>query len=106
MTKDLILVTGHIVARPETLEELLRISLEHVRRSRTESGCISHNVHIDCESPLRLVFAETWADEAALLAHFAVPASREFAAEVARLGTEQPAIAIWRSRPSDLMKRF
>jgi quinol monooxygenase YgiN len=32
----------------------------------------------DCENPLRLVFIEQWTDRAALLAHFAVPASRNF----------------------------
>jgi quinol monooxygenase YgiN len=35
-------------------------------------------VHTDCENPLRLVFVEQWVDRAALLAHFAVPASRNF----------------------------
>jgi quinol monooxygenase YgiN len=35
-------------------------------------------VHVDCENPLRLVFIEQWADRDALLAHFAVPASRNF----------------------------
>ena len=43
-----------------------------------EPGCISHAVHVDCENPLRLVFFEQWADRAALLAHFSVPASRDF----------------------------
>ena len=54
------------------------MSLEHVHRSRKEAGCISHAVHVDCENPLRLVFIEQWADRAALSAHFAVPASRDF----------------------------
>ena len=45
-----------------------------MHRSRKEPGCISHAVHVDCENPLRLVFVEQWADRAALLAHFAVPA--------------------------------
>ena len=49
-----------------------------MHRSRTEPGCISHAVHVDCENPLRLVFIEQWADRAALAAHFAVPASRDF----------------------------
>jgi quinol monooxygenase YgiN len=43
-----------------------------------EPGCISHAVHVDCENPLRLVFIEQWTDRATLLAHFAVPASRNF----------------------------
>ena len=74
----MILVTGSVTAREESLNQVLKLSLEHVERSRNEPGCISHAVHIDCENPLRLVFVEQWADRAALLAHFAVPASRDF----------------------------
>ena len=74
----MIVVTGSVTARPDTFEEVRRLSLEHVHRSRTEPGCISHAVHVDCENPLRLVFFEQWADRTALLAHFAVPASRHF----------------------------
>jgi quinol monooxygenase YgiN len=74
----MILVTGSVVAREDSFDEACRLSLDHVRRSRSEPGCISHAVHVDCEDPLRLVFLERWADRAALLAHFAVPASRDF----------------------------
>ncbi|MGH6742965.1 MAG: putative quinol monooxygenase [Bradyrhizobium sp.] len=74
----MIVVTGSVTARPASFEEVKKLSLEHVHRSRTEPGCISHAVHADCENPLRLVFIEQWADCAALLAHFAVPASRDF----------------------------
>src|ERR1051325_1948893 len=74
----MILVTGSVVAREDSFDEVCRLSLEHVRRSRSEPGCISHAVHVDCENPLRLVFVEQWADRAGLLAHFGVPASRDF----------------------------
>jgi quinol monooxygenase YgiN len=74
----MIVVTGSVTAREDTFGEVRTLSLEHVRRSRNEPGCISHAVHVDCENPLRLVFVEQWADRAALLAHFAVPASRDF----------------------------
>jgi quinol monooxygenase YgiN len=74
----MILVTGSVVARQDSIDQVRRLSLEHVKRSRGEPGCISHAVHIDCENPLRLVFIEQWADREALLAHFAVPASRDF----------------------------
>src|ERR1700704_6374387 len=74
----MILVTGSVMARQDSFDEVRRLSLEHVHRSRTEPGCISHAVHVDCENALRLVFIEQWADRAALLAHFAVPASRDF----------------------------
>ena len=52
--------------------------LAHVERSRTEPGCISHDVHVDCQNPMRLFFFEQWADEAALRAHFAVEGSKAF----------------------------
>ena len=62
----MIVVTGSVTARPDSFDEVRRLSLEHVHRSRTEPGCISHAVHVDCENPLRLVFFEQWADRAAL----------------------------------------
>jgi quinol monooxygenase YgiN len=74
----MIVVTGSVTAREDSLAEIRQLSLEHVQRSRQEAGCISHAVHVDCENPLRLVFIEQWTDRAALLAHFAVPASRDF----------------------------
>ena len=72
----MIVVTGSVTARRETFEETRLLSLEHVHRSRSEPGCISHAVHVDCENPLRLVFVEQWADRAALATHFAVPVLR------------------------------
>jgi quinol monooxygenase YgiN len=69
----MIVVTGSVTARQDSFDEVRKLSLEHVHRSRGEPGCISHAVHVDCENPLRLVFFEQWADRAALLNHFAVP---------------------------------
>ena len=83
----MIVVTGSVTARPETFEEARRLSLEHVHRSRRETGCISHAVHVDCENPLKLVFFEQWADRAALAAHFVVPASGEFVRALRSLAT-------------------
>ncbi|HEX7440891.1 MAG TPA: putative quinol monooxygenase [Caldimonas sp.] len=86
----MIIVTGAIQARLDTLDELRRLSLEHVARSRVEPGCLEHGVAIDANDGLRLVFFECWADREALLAHFRVPASREFAAQAARLAAHPP----------------
>jgi quinol monooxygenase YgiN len=91
----MILVTGSIVAKADSLEELLSISLEHVRRSRIESGCVAHAVHQDAENPLRLVFVEEWTDLAALAAHFAVPASRQFVKSATELAAAPPTINIY-----------
>ena len=92
---DMIVVTGSVTTRQDSFDEVRRLSLEHVHRSRTEPGCISHAVHIDCENPLRLVFVEQWADRAALLAHFAVPASREFVKRLQSLASTATAIEIY-----------
>ena len=74
----MIIVTGSVTGRPDSMDRLVEISLEHVRRSRLEPGCLLHSVHRDVEDPLRLVFLEHWADADALRAHFAVPASNDF----------------------------
>lgn len=91
----MILVLGHVTARPERVEEVLRLSQQHVERSRAEPGCIAHAVHRDTENPLRLVFVEKWSDMAALQLHFRVPASREFGKALAALATEPPGLEIF-----------
>ncbi len=83
----MLIVTGSVTARQETFDRLLASSLEHVRRSRAEPGCISHGVHVDCENPLRLVFLERWSDRAALAAHFKVPESGAFVRSLRELAT-------------------
>ena len=91
----MILVTGSVTARDDSFDEVRRLSLEHVRRSRLEPGCLSHSVHADCENPLRLVFVEQWADRAALAAHFAVPASRDFVRSLGSLASGASAIEMF-----------
>jgi quinol monooxygenase YgiN len=91
----MIVVTGSVTAREDSLDQVRKLSLEHIRRSRAEPGCISHAVHIDCENPLRLVFFEQWADRAALLAHFAVPASRDFVRALQSLADQATTIELY-----------
>ena len=91
----MIVVTGSVTAREDSFDQMRELSLEHVRRSRTEPGCISHAVHVDCENPLRLVFFEQWADRAALLAHFAVPASRDFVRSLQALAESATTIELY-----------
>jgi quinol monooxygenase YgiN len=88
-----------VLAREDRIDELLASSLEHVRRSRSEPGCVAHAVHRDAENPLRLVFVEEWADSASLAAHFAVPASRAFAKAIVSLAAEPPRMSIYDANP-------
>ena len=91
----MIVVTGSVTARQDSFDEVRRLSLEHVNRSRSEPGCISHAVHVDCENPLRLVFFEQWAGRAALLKHFAVPASRDFVKSLQALASAATTIELY-----------
>ena len=91
----MIIVTGSVTAREDSFDEVRRLSLEHVHRSQKEPGCISHAVHIDCENPLRLVFIEQWTDRPALLAHFGVPASREFVGALRSLASTATTLELY-----------
>ena len=90
----MILVLGSVVARKECYPQALALSREHVERSRSERGCISHAVHQDVDNPLRLVFVEQWSDQASLAEHFRLSASREFVKSLRELAMAAPTIEI------------
>ena len=96
----MIIVTGSVRARPDTIDDAIALSLAHVHRSRAEPGCLMHSVHRDVEDPLRLVFLEHWEDGEALAAHFAVPESGEFVNQISALAAEPPAIQIYDATPA------
>ena len=98
----MIVVTGSVTAREDSFQEVRRLSLEHVHRSRAEPGCLSHAVHADCENPLKLVFVEQWTDRTALLAHFSVPASRDFVGAVQPLAAAAATLEIYDATPIKL----
>jgi quinol monooxygenase YgiN len=52
-------------------------------------------VHHDAENSNRLFFFEEWADQAAIAAHFSVPASQAFAKALAGLASEAPKLSIY-----------
>jgi quinol monooxygenase YgiN len=96
----MVIITGSITGSDETIEELLKGALEHVRRSREEPGCLSHGVARDVENPLRLVFYEQWEDMAAVTQHFAVPASGEFVRAAGALAVTPPTIELFEASPT------
>jgi quinol monooxygenase YgiN len=97
---SMILVTGTVVGRPDSIDRLRKLCQEHVARSRTEDGCEHHAVHVDTENALRLVFVERWRDGPALTRHFADPHARTFVAEIRALLAEAPTIDIYEVRRS------
>ena len=95
----MIIVTGTAVARPDSIDALRDASIAHVHRSRTEDGCISHSVQIDCENPLRLVFFERWRDMAALQVHFAQAGSRTFLEAMKLYAAEPGTLDLYEATP-------
>ena len=91
----MILVTGAVTARPDTFDEMLRVSREHVHRSRREPGCISHDVSVDADNPRKLHFIERWESAEALKVHFAVPESRAFWKRLQELAADPGGMAIY-----------
>jgi quinol monooxygenase YgiN len=98
----MIIVVGSVDGRSDSFDYLLKVSLDHVHRSRQEDGCIEHAVQIDCEDPLRLRFFERWRDATALKAHFARSESRAFVQDVARLSAKPPVMAIYEAEEKRL----
>lgn len=98
----MIIVTGSIRVRPDSIDDAIALSLEHVHRSRSEPGCLLHSVHRDVEDDLRLVFLEHWKDRAALAAHFEVPASLDFVTALGALANEPPQLGVYSAEPISL----
>jgi len=91
----MIIITGSMLARPDSIAEATQLGIEHSRRSRAESGCLAHNLHVDVENPLRLMFYEEWQDRAAVRAHFAVPDSVEFVRRYRKLADSRVPMKIY-----------
>jgi quinol monooxygenase YgiN len=98
----MIIVTGSVRVRPDSIERALELSLEHVARSRQEAGCLFHSVLRDVEDPQRLVFVERWADDEALRTHFAVPASIAFVRELASVADDAPAMSLFEAQQIEI----
>ena len=91
----MILITGHVILTSQHRERMIALGAEHSARSRGEAGCLAHNCHVDVESPDRMMFVEEWESIDAVRAHFAVPASGAFVAEMRALSPQPPVIRIY-----------
>jgi len=79
---------------PETLDEVRKLGLEHVHRSRSDPGCISRGT-LRLREPATAGFCRIREDRAALAAHFAVPASRNFVRALHPIAASAPDIQIY-----------
>ena len=98
----MLIVTGSVEGRPDTVDRILELGLAHVQRSRHEPGCLLHSIHRDVENELRVVFIEQWVDAEALEAHFRVPASGEFVRKAAALALGPPEMSIFEAEVASI----
>lgn len=91
----MIIVIGSIIAKPEDAKSILDLSIEHVERSRRETGCMQHNVSVDSENCLRFVFVEYWTDMKALQVHFELKESIAFVKAISGMVSAAPEMKIF-----------
>ena len=91
----MIIITGDLLIKDDSMAQAMQACQKHVAHSRTEPGCISHAVYRDPEDSLRLFFYEQWEDQASIDAHFVLPSSQAFVAEVRTLVSAQPNLHIF-----------
>jgi len=91
----MIIITGDLLIKDDSMEQAMQACQKHVAHSRTEPGCISHAVYRDPEDSLRLFFYEQWEDQASIDAHFVLPGSQAFVAHVRTLVTAPPNLHIF-----------
>lgn len=90
----MVLVIGRVRCDPENREQLIAACERMQEASRREEGCIRYGFFAAIEDEDSFVAVEEWADREALDRHFAEPHLQEFAAELGRLVSERPEVAI------------
>lgn len=91
----MIIITGDLLIKEGSMKEAMQACQKHVIHSRSEHGCLSHAVYQDPEDSLRLFFYEQWENQAAIDAHFALPSSQNFVANVRALVSAPPNMHIF-----------
>jgi quinol monooxygenase YgiN len=78
MTEGPIVLNVHFEAVPGREEDLARELSALVEPTRKEAGCLVYQLHVDRESPGRLMFYEKFADQAALEFHVSTTHFKNF----------------------------
>lgn len=66
-------VVAHLIARPETIDELKHVCLGLIPPTLEERGCISYQLYQNNANPADFTFIEAWESDAALDAHLKTP---------------------------------
>jgi quinol monooxygenase YgiN len=91
----MMIITGDLLIKDGSMQLAMQACQKHIAHSRTEPGCISHNVYRDPENGSRLFFYEQWEDQASIDAHFVLPSSQAFVEQVRALVLAPPNLHIF-----------
>jgi quinol monooxygenase YgiN len=95
----MVIVTATLQVPADRLDEAISKGLEHVRRSRAEPGCLSHDLSQSAEDPTVLTFVERWQDRDALARHFVVAEAVAFARALGALAVSRPDMTLYEAEP-------
>ena len=98
----MILITSTLHTRPGQRERALELALAHSERSRTEPGCIQHDVFLHPTDGDALFFYEQWADQQSIDDHFRKQTSIAFVASLAPLAADPLSLTITPTGPSEV----
>lgn len=96
MNNENIVLFARLRVKPEMVEKAKSAAMAIVADSRAEAGCVNYDVHQAVDDETLFFWHETWADKAAVDAHFATPFFQNFAKEVEGFAAEPPQINLTR----------
>lgn len=73
----MLIIAGHILTDPSSVEELARDLRDGVARTLKEDGCLGYAFALDDAERGSILVYERWRDQAALTAHISQPSIAE-----------------------------
>lgn len=88
MNDKKIVLFARLKVKKDAVEAAKQAALAIVEDSRRENGCLNYDVHQQIDDETVFVWHETWANKAALDAHFAMPYFAELGEKLKDLANE------------------
>ncbi len=88
-------VIAQIKAKPGKEAQVRKELLSLIAPSRKDAGCLNYDLHQAADNPALFMFHENWTSKAHLDQHLKKPDLQAVLADVGRMVTEPPQIALW-----------
>jgi len=86
------MITAHVYLKAEKVDAFIEAARAMIDSSNAEPGCIDYMLYQNPYDKTNFIFVETWKDQAAIDAHFAMPYFTAFG----------PKTADWVSQPTEI----